>query len=136
MEPLVDAARQGLVQLFWSPAIIAEASRLLLWLHAWKSGGRLSPSLRRETSDIAKRWFRVMSAVFHVVEDRPPHEPLWTESLSDEDDRPIWTAAVRAGVDVVVTLNLRDGPPQDADGLRVWNGLVFMDPETFIRLLA
>jgi hypothetical protein len=32
MEPLIDSARAGHIVLYWSPAIIAEASRVLLWI--------------------------------------------------------------------------------------------------------
>jgi hypothetical protein len=38
MGPIVESARAGRIVLIWSPAIIAEASRVLLWLHIWKNG--------------------------------------------------------------------------------------------------
>jgi predicted nucleic acid-binding protein len=111
MAPLVKSARAGHIELLWSPAIIAEASRVLLWIWLQKRNGVMTEALKRESFDIARRWFEVMSSVFKVVEDRPPYAPQWTDSPRDENDRPLWTAAVNAGAQVVVTENLRDGHP-------------------------
>jgi len=138
MSPLLAAAEAGQIILFWSPTIIAEASRVLLWIWLHQRGGSMTESLKRESFDIARRWLQRMSSVFYVVEDRPPHEPLWTDTPRDEDDRPIWNAAVRAGALVVVTDNLKDGPPDDDDGFQVWNDVMYMHPaemaETLDRL--
>ena len=59
-----------------------------------------------------------MTRIFRVVEDSPPHEALWAPVPSDEDDLPIWTTAVRAGAHVVVTENLKDGPPELLPAIR------------------
>ena len=65
-----------------------------------------------------------MAEVFHVVEDRPPPEPMWTAVPADPYDAPVWSAAARADADCVVTENLTDGPPPDERGLRVHAGIV------------
>lgn len=69
-----------------------------------------------------------VSPHFHVVEDKPPYVPAWVEPLPDPYDAPIWTAARRADADVIVTQNLKDGPPPDERGLRVFDGVLYLDP--------
>jgi hypothetical protein len=95
----------------------------------------MTEALKREAFDIADRWFRVMAEVFDVVEDGPPHAPLWTDTPRDEADRPIWTAAVRVRADVVVTENLKDGPPVDEGGIQSWNRVMYVHPDRFIDSL-
>jgi hypothetical protein len=72
LRPLIQAARQGYVQLIRSPLIIAEAQRLLTWLWLERHGGDLSDAAWRRCSEDAKRMFAHLTAAFHVVEDRPP----------------------------------------------------------------
>lgn len=84
MGPIVESARAERIVLFWSPAIIAEASRLRQWIRLTRYGGPLTESVKRETFDLARRWFDVMTTVFHVVGDRPPYDRLW----SDDDRGP------------------------------------------------
>ena len=135
---LIDSARAGYVVLVWSPLIIAEVNRLLTWW--WiehKGGGRFDAAARRRCSADLKKWFSIMTGVFHVVEDHPPPEPLWTDRPRDPWDEPVWTAAVRArrtfraGGTFVVTANLKDGPPTDEHGIRHHGGIVYMHPERF-----
>lgn len=121
--------------MYWSPYIVAEASRLLMWLWLRRYGRGLTGADRRAHSDIARRWFIFVTAVFRVVEDAPPYEPLWTETPRDPHDRPIWTAAVRARAHMVVTENLRDGPPPGADGFRSWDNVLYVAPDDFVALL-
>lgn len=135
MRAIVQSARAGHITLLWSPAIITEASRVRLWVRIRRSDGNLNNAWKCEAFDEAHRWFEIMTAVFHVVEDRPPHEPQWTESPSDLHDRPIWTAAVRSNAHFVVTENLKDGPPEDKDGHRVWGKTVYVHPDQFLDFL-
>jgi hypothetical protein len=93
-------------------------------------------AMERDCSRSAKIWFGIMTAVFQVVDDRPPHEPLWTDAPRDSDDVPIWNAAVRSGAHFVVTSNLADGPPVDADGRRIFSGIACVSPEDFSAILA
>jgi hypothetical protein len=106
---------------------------LRIWLR--KRGGVMNEALQREASDVARRWFDYVTAVFRVVEDCPPYEAQWTNTPRDVDDRPIWTAAVRAGAQIIVTENLKDGPPADSNGLQIWGGILFIHPEKLIQTL-
>lgn len=134
MEALIDAANDGQIVLVWSPCIIAEAVRYLTWrcLH----GTHPSPDAAwRACSRLARRWFDIMTAVFHVVDDRPPSEEPWPGGPRDERDVPIWNAAMRAGADFVVTENLRDGPPPNEQGIQEHRGIRYIHPDDFIAAL-
>jgi hypothetical protein len=136
MEPLIDAANTGQIVLVWSPCIIAEAARLLTWIWLKKRGADPSSDAAwSECSELAHRWFDVMTAVFRVVDDRPPSEEAWPGGPRDERDVPIWTAAVRVRADFVVTENLRDGPPPDDRGVREHDGIVYISPGDLVRML-
>ena len=135
MEPLLDSAEAGHIVLLWSPSIINEASKVLLWIWLQKRGGHITSMLKREAFDVARRWFLRMTTVFHVVEDRPPYAPQWSESPHDENDRPVWTAAVNGRAHVVLTANLKDGPPVDSDGFRTWGEVIYFHPDEFVEAL-
>jgi hypothetical protein len=95
----------------------------------------MTDTLKRESFDIARRRFEHMTTVFQVVEDAPPYASQWIYAPSDEHDRPIWTAAVRAKADVVLTENLKDGPPPDNHGVRGWGRITYLHPDEFMGLL-
>ena len=76
-----------------------------------------------------------VSPYFDMVEDKPPFAPAWTTPMRDEQDAPIWTAAVRARANVIVTENLIDGPPLDDRGLRAYNGILYLSGEAFVSEL-
>src|SRR5262245_53123751 len=57
MSSLLKAARARHIVLLWSPRIIAEASRVLLWIRLERHGGPMTLALKRETFDAARRWF-------------------------------------------------------------------------------
>lgn len=135
IRPIVDAARRGHIDVIWAPCVIAEASRLLTWRWLLGKSGETPDVAWRLCSQAAHEWFDIMSAVFRVMEDAPPHEPLWTETPRDPHDRPIWTSAVRARAHVVVTDNLRDGPPPDERGLRRWGGILYAAPDHVVAAL-
>jgi len=135
MDPILDSARAGHIRLFWSPSIISEVNRLLTWLWLENHGGRLTDASWRQCSLTAKAWFGHMTRVFHVVEDCPPHESPWTLVPRDEDDAPIWTTAVRARAHVVITENLKDGPPANDEGLHLYQGILYVHPNDFCHLL-
>ena len=61
----------------------------------------------------------------------PPFLDAWP-TASDPNDRPIWTAAVRAGASFVVSHNLRDFPPRDAAGYCAHQGIEFITAENFV----
>ncbi len=133
--PIVSAARAGHIQPYWSPKIIAEASRVLtrIWLARFTAEGLGTSQSVRRLSVEAHAWFERMSEVFHVVDDRPPHEPAW--EMRDVYDRHLWTAAKRAGARTVITQNLKDGPPPNDAGVRVWENTVYLHPRVFVDWL-
>jgi PIN domain len=132
VEAIVLSAQAGHVVPLWSPCIITETSRLLTRKWIERNGIPRTDAAKRTLSDISHRWFRYVSSAFYVVEDRPPHELLWTAAPPDEDDVPIWTAAVRGAATLVVTANLKDGPPPGEGGLRQHNGITYMHPDDFM----
>lgn len=132
---LIADARAGYVEPIWAPAIIAETNRVLTWLWLERHGGGLSATAKRACSADARTMFSWLTRVFRVAEDCPPYEALWTLQPRDEWDVPIWTAALRARARFVVTLNLRDGPPAAADGVREYRGIYCLHPRTFLELV-
>ncbi len=135
MEALIDAANDGQVVLIWSPCIIAEAVRYLTW--RCLIGADPTPDVAwRTCSQLARRWFDIMTAAFHAVDDRPPSEEPWPSGPRDQRDVPIWSAAVRGGAHFVVTENLRHGPPPNDRGIREYDGIVYIHPDDFIASLG
>lgn len=135
LRDIVDAAHSGFITPIWSPSIVAEASRLLTWLWLRRHSAPLTDASWRDYSVIAHRWFGHMTAVFEVVEDRPPHEALWAEAPRDLEDVAVWNAAIRSGAEFVVTANLRHGPPENEIGLRMYRGITYLHPEAFLEVV-
>jgi len=135
LERIILDAREGYIQPLWSPLIIAEANRYLTWRWLQKQGGDLSPAAKKRCSAAAGRWFSVVTAAFQVVADRPPYPPLWTAAPHDPWDIPLWAAALAGGARVIVTENMRDGPPPDADQVRRYNDVLFLHPASFLTLV-
>ena len=59
----------------------------------------------------------------------PPFDSAWP-AASDAEDLPIWSAAVRSGAQFIVSHNLHDVPPRNADGLCAYNGVEFIMVDT------
>jgi hypothetical protein len=139
IEALIDASTAGHVRLYWSPTIVEEMARFrqLLWIRNWMRGGgvRLTDSVARRFSEEAHRWMDFVSPHFHVVEDKPPHSPAWADPIPDPYDAPIWTAARRAGAEIIVTQNLKDGPPADDHGVRAFEDVIYLDPNELCEIL-
>ena len=142
IRPIVRAAEDGILIAVWSPLIISEVNRLLTWLWIRRHDNDTSESARRQCSANFKVWYANVAVHFQVVEDRPPLAEMWTDTPPDLWDAPIWTAAVRAldlydrsGV-IVVTDNLKDGPPPDEHGLRQYNHVAFIHPVDLVQMVA
>jgi hypothetical protein len=134
LDPIVRGARSGAIVPIWSPLIISELNRLLTWTWLQRHQGELTTATWQACSADAKRWFTIMTAVFRVVDDCPPQEDAW-DSPRDPWDVPIWSAAKRSGARIIVTANLRDGPPPDERGRQIFEGVVWCHPEVFARLI-
>lgn len=144
LQPILSAALDDYLIPIWSPCIVAEANRVLTWKwlrrQARLGGGSgrevvLTRALEVACSRDAKLWFDIMTNLFRVIDDRPPNERLWEEQPRDRWDIPIWNAAVRGEAHFVVTSNLIDGPPANADGLQVFEGIACVSPEVFSAIL-
>jgi hypothetical protein len=136
LDPIVLNARDEHVILMWSPSIIAEANRILIWLWIKRHQQELTDTNWHLISRDAHRMFSRLTQVFRVVDDRPPPEESWSEQPPDEWDIPLWTAAVRGRADFIVTENLRDGPSPDSSGVRHFRGVVYLHPDQFIEILS
>jgi hypothetical protein len=134
LRQIVQGAQQGHVVPIWSPLIVSEVTRFHTWRWLQENRGDLSRGARRDCSSMLKQWFAEMTTVFRVADDCPPHEETWA-SVRDAWDVPIWNAAKRSGADVIVTDNLRDGPPEDAAGRRVFQDVLWCHPDRFARML-
>ncbi len=134
LAPLLGAAREGYVELVWSPLIIAEANRVLTWLWLKRNGGDFSERSWQRCSVDAKRMFARLTPYFHVADDFPPGPDLWENPL-DAWDIPIWTAAKQCDARFIVTANLADGPPKNAAGIQAYDGILLLDPDSFLQLL-
>jgi hypothetical protein len=132
IQTLVDAALAGCILLYWSPTIIEEMARMrqLIWIRNWlrQGGTTFTEGVRRRFSEEAHRWMDFIGPHFHVVEDKPPFAPAWVDQMPDPYDAPIWTAARRAQATVIVTQNLKDGPPKYEHGVQVFADVLYLDP--------
>jgi hypothetical protein len=131
LDRIRDSAQAGDIVPVWSPLIVAEVTRLLTWQWLERNRGELTRASWARCSADAKRWFSLMSTVFRVAEDCPPREDAW-DSPADEWDLPVWSAAKRCGAQFVVTVNLKDGPPEDDRGIRIFDGVIWCHPEQFL----
>jgi predicted nucleic acid-binding protein len=131
---LEQAARTGRIVAIWSPWIIAELNRVLVWRWIELSGDDLSSENQRRCSDSADAMMRVMLPTFELVAPLPPYPPAW-EGLRDASDEPIWAAAKLGNADYVVSENRRDYPPPGPDGRHTHDGIEYLPADAFLALL-
>jgi len=132
---LQELAFQGVFTAIWSPWIIAELNRVLVW--RWiteRTNNDLSPANERACSQSAKKMTQLLLSAFEVVNPRPPY-PDACEQLTDIDDHPIWAAAVESGAHYVVSDNTSDYPPQQPDGRHIHQGIEYVPGSTFLAML-
>ena len=85
----------------------------------------------RQISTSANAMLTVLLRVMTFVSVVPPFDTAWP-AASDTADLPIWSAAVRSGAQFVVSHNLHDFPPRDADGLCAHGGIEFITAANFV----
>ena len=132
---LQELAVEGAFTALWSPWIIAELNRVLVW--QWiteRTGGDLSQANHRRCSQAAKKMMTLLLAAFEVVNPQPPYPVAW-EQLTDLDDHPVWAAAVEGDARYVVSNNTRDYPPRQADGRYSYQGIEYISGDDFLALL-
>jgi hypothetical protein len=115
----------------WSPWIIAELNRVLVW--RWFD--RKGTQSERECSRQAKVMMEILLSSFELVPALPPY-PLPWESLADKWDHPIWAAAKEGRAHCVISENTHDFPPHDRDGQHIHEGIWYMQGRTFLELLT
>lgn len=134
---LVRAVEAGRFQGVWSEWIVAELWRGLAWQWAEQRG--LSDAERRTMSDSANRLMRILAPRLTLLTYTGdptaspwPHQP-------DPNDEPIWTTAVAAHADYVVSANTRDFPPNVADPGRparfAYFGIEYIEPRDFLEIV-
>ncbi len=132
---LQELALQGVFTAVWSPWIIAELNRVLVW--QWineRTKGDLSSANERACSQSAKRMMTLLLSAFEVVNPRPPYPDAW-DNLGDIYDHPIWAAAVEGKARYVVSDNTSDYPPRQADGRYVHQGIEYVSGRGFLAML-
>jgi hypothetical protein len=143
VERLIRESEGGRVHLYWSPKILEEVGRTRLWIWIKKAFRQEAPpsgssgwkALWARYSEEAHAWFARISPLIRATEDQPPHEPAWAAPLQDPNDAWLWNTARRVDADLVVTMNLKDGPPTDTDGSRIHEGIAYVHPRVFMLLL-
>ena len=137
---LQQAAELGAFTAIWSPWIIAELNRVLVWrwINEPPSGivsGDLSLSNQRRCSKAAKTMMQWLIPSFELVNPLPPYPPVWA-SLADAWDHPIWAAAKLGQARYIVSENTHDYPPRDADGHALYEGIEYLQGAAFLALLT
>ena len=123
----------------WSPWIIAELNRVLVW--RWiKDPPRdlpcdnLSDANEKECGTMAKVMMKRLLPFFELVDPRPPYPPAW-ETLTDEWDIPIWAAAKVGNAQYVISENTRDYPPCQLDGRYLYENIEYLSAHAFLDML-
>lgn len=93
-DTLLQAAEAGLYQVYWSAEILDEALRNL------EKAGKMNPGQRQHLQTQLTRMFPEAMV--------SGYEPLLPDLQNHPKDRHVVAAAMKAGAQVIVTLNLRD----------------------------
>ncbi|HEU4784342.1 MAG TPA: PIN domain-containing protein [Ktedonobacterales bacterium] len=137
---LQQAAQLGAFIAIWSPWIIAELNRVLVW--RWIvdpptgiAAGDLSQRNQRRCSEAAKTMMQWLVPSFELVNPLPPYPPVWA-SLSDAWDHPIWAAAKMGQAQYVISENTHDFPPRSGDGRAIHEGVEYIQGAPFLAMLS
>lgn len=137
---LVKLAQDGVFQAVWSDWIVGETWRLLTWQRIAEALQSRPPRamdrpLWREISRSANAMMRVCAPAFELVR--------YVDGLGiavwpglEENDQPVFATAVAARATFVVSMNTHDFPPPNARGKRIWAGMEYLTPSTFMAYLA
>lgn len=136
---LQQAAQLGAFTAIWSPWIIADLNRVLVW--RWIKDpppdlptNDLSDANERRCAEAAKLMMQWLLPSFELINPLPPYPPAW-EQLMDVWDRPVWAAAKASGAQYVVSENTHDYPPAQADGHHVYDGIEYLRGDAFLQML-
>lgn len=137
---LQQAAQLGAFTAIWSPWIIAELNRVLVW--RWldhpphgAAAADLSRANQRRHSLAANQMMTWLLPCFEVVTPLPPYPPPW-HALGDVWDHPIWAAAKASRAQYVISENTRHYPPRQADGRHAFEEIEYIRGHAFLALLT
>jgi hypothetical protein len=116
----------------WSPWIIAELNRVLVW--RWIKDRGHDAASERECSRQAKAMMSILLPSFELVAPLPPYPPAW-ESLTDKWDHPIWAAAHEGSAGYVVSDNTKDFPPADSHGRHMFQGVEYLKGRAYLEVI-
>lgn len=128
------AAVSGAFEAIWSPWIVAELNRVLVWDWISRSGDDLSRQNRARCAASAHRMMEILLPVFTLVNPLPPYPPAWS-TLPDVWDHPVWAAAKVSGARYVVSENTRHFPPRDAAGRHLHEDVEYLTARAFLAAL-
>lgn len=128
------AAHEGAFAGVWSPWIIAELNRILVWHWIKRTNNQLSRDNQRRCSAAAKTMMQILLPTFILVGPLPPYPPAW-ENLRDMWDHPIWPAAKASDAQYVVSENTHDYPPLNTAGEHTHEGITYLSGRAFLALL-
>lgn len=122
------AAPRPWLQPVWSEWIIAETWRVLTWRWLTAHGPVDEVVLTQSANRMLRRLLQVMQLVslYGAVGASP-----WP-GLRDVEDVPIWTTAVAAGAQYVISHNTMDFPPL-VEGRHVYRGIEYLTAIEFIE---
>lgn len=136
---LQQAAQIGAFVGIWSPWIIAELNRVLVW--RWikdaptnRAPDDLSDANERRCAVAAKTMMEWLLPSFELVAPLPPYPPAWS-TLSDQWDHPIWAAAKAGHAGYVISENSHDYPPAGDDGRYTYEGIEYLNGMAFLAML-
>jgi hypothetical protein len=124
------ATRPALYTPIWCEWIIAETCRVLTTQRLRRLAA-ITAADERQLSVSANAMLTALLQVMHFVTVVPPFDAAWS-GASDAADLPVWSAAVRAGAQFVISHNMRDFPPRNTDGLCVYAGIEFITTANFV----
>lgn len=137
---LQQAAQLGRFTAIWSPWIIAELNRVLVW--RWINSpsptrvrGDLTRANERACSNAAKAMMQILLPTFELVAPLPPYPTPWT-SLKDVWDHPIWAAAKISNAQHIISENTIDYPPLTAEGRHLYENVEFIGGKRFLALIT
>lgn len=137
---LQQAAQLGIFTAIWSPWIIAELNRVLVWhwikdAPATRARDDLSDANEKRCGEAANRMMEWLLSCFEVVAPVPPYPPAW-ETLSDAWDHPVWAAAVAGQARYVISENTHHYPPRGSDGRHIYQGVEYISGRAFLDMLT
>lgn len=137
---LQQAAQLGAFTAIWSPWIIAELNRVLVWRWvkeppAGSPEKDLSDANERRCAEAAKVMMQWLLPSFEVVTPLPPYPQAW-ETLADQWDYPIWAAAKLGQAQFVISENTRDYPPVLPNGRYAFDNIEYVGAERFLSMLT